>query len=189
MKSQIEEILKLKTINRLKFIQRKNSVGDRKESSAEHTWSCLMLADYFIDKINYKLNRQKVYEILAYHDFVEIESGDIPIDSKEYLESKSEKEKLAARRLKEKIPDELYKRFITLFSEYNEQKTIESKFAKAIDALDPIILGLDHKKNWKGFSRNFLVKNKIQKLSEFPAILDCFNEIMDYCESNGYFNQ
>ena len=77
----IEDILKLKRINKLKFVERRNSVGERKESPAEHSWSCLIIADYFIDKIKQKLDKLKVYNLLIYHDLVEIESGDIPIDS------------------------------------------------------------------------------------------------------------
>jgi len=189
MDKLIEEILKLKTFNRLKLVYRRNTVGDRKESSAEHSWSCLILADYFLDKIRQKLDRLKIYELLAYHDIVEIESGNIHIDSKEYLEDNIEKENLAAKKLKEKLPSNIASQFFVLFKEYQEQKTIESKYAKAINALDPIILGLDYKPKWKGLSRDFLTKQKEPFLKEFPPLLEYFHELLDYCEREGYFNQ
>ena len=44
----MEEIHKLRKIYALKDVARDAQVGNRKESSAEHTWSTLMLADYFL---------------------------------------------------------------------------------------------------------------------------------------------
>lgn len=64
---------------KLKSVNRHNSQGSRKESSAEHAWSCLILADYFMEKVKQKLDRVKVYEMLLYHDVVEIKTGDVNI--------------------------------------------------------------------------------------------------------------
>lgn len=76
----METINKLRKFYHLKNVDRDAVVGKRKESSAEHSWSTLILADYFLNIMNDKsLNRLKVYELLLYHDIVEIESGDIPI--------------------------------------------------------------------------------------------------------------
>ncbi len=76
---KIEEINKLKIFNKLKTITRSSSVDNRKESTAEHTWSALVLADFFLTKTNTKLNRLKVYELLMYHDVAEIYAGDTPL--------------------------------------------------------------------------------------------------------------
>lgn len=189
MDSKIEEILKLKTINKLKFVSRRNSVGERKESPAEHSWSCLILADYFLDKIEQKLDKLKVYDLLIYHDIVEIESGNIPIDSKDYIRDNTKKEALAAKALEKKLPFNISNKFSEIFREYQSQKTIESKFAKAVNVLDPIILGLDHKSKWRGLSREFLYRHKEETLKEFPIMHEYFHALMNYCEAEGYFNQ
>ena len=74
---------KLRKFNELKSVYRTNSVGGRHESSAEHSWSCLILADYFLNLTKKKIDRLKVYDILIYHDVVEIETGDVNINDVE----------------------------------------------------------------------------------------------------------
>jgi hypothetical protein len=43
----MENINKLRKFYQLKHVERTAPVGERKESSAEHSWSALILADYF----------------------------------------------------------------------------------------------------------------------------------------------
>ena len=99
------------------------------------------------------------------------------------------KETLAAKVLEKKLPFNINNKFSEIFREYQNQKTIESKFAKAVNVLDPIILGLDHKAKWKGLSEEFLYRHKEGTLIEFPVMREYFHALMDYCESEGYFNQ
>ena len=75
----MDELQRIRKLYKLKCVYRDSSVGNRKESSAEHSWSCLMLADYFMKKIKLKINKMRVYELLMYHDLVEIEAGDTPV--------------------------------------------------------------------------------------------------------------
>ena len=44
----MDEIHKLRLFNKLKSVCRYNTVDNRKESSAEHSWSCLIIVDFFI---------------------------------------------------------------------------------------------------------------------------------------------
>jgi putative hydrolase of HD superfamily len=73
-----QEIIRLSIINKLKSVYRLNSVDKRKESSAEHSWSCIVLADYILNKYKIDVDRLKVYELLMYHDLSEIHTGDFP---------------------------------------------------------------------------------------------------------------
>jgi 5'-deoxynucleotidase YfbR-like HD superfamily hydrolase len=41
---------KLYTFYKLKEVERTNKVKERQESSAEHTYSCIILAKYFLNK-------------------------------------------------------------------------------------------------------------------------------------------
>ncbi|MCC7574778.1 HD domain-containing protein [Candidatus Woesearchaeota archaeon] len=148
----MEDIHKFRIFNKLKTVYRFNSVEDRKESTAEHSWSCLILADFFLSRNNFNLDRLKVYELLMYHDVVEIEAGDSPLHPEIKRLDKSEKEKKAMKLLHTELPTPLNNKFLKLFTEYEEQKTLESKFAKAIDALDAEIHELDYKQDWKGWS-------------------------------------
>ncbi|WP_457619098.1 HD domain-containing protein, partial [Lutibacter sp.] len=140
----MDDINKFRIFNKLKTVYRFNSVENRKESSAEHSWSCLILADFFLSKFNFNLDRLKVYELLMYHDVVEIEAGDTPLHPEVKRLSKSEKEKKAMELLHKDLPTPLNEKFVKLFTEFEEQKTLESKFAKAIDALDAVIHELDY---------------------------------------------
>ncbi len=184
----MQNLIQLRELYRLKNIERICSVKERKESSAEHSWSCLVLAEYFLSIIEDKsLDRLKIYELLIYHDLVEIESGDIPWTDLEKRKGKKETEKAAFERLKSKLPLPLKAKIIQLFQEYAENKTKETKFALAIDALDAIIQELDYKADWKGWSEEFLKKTKSHLFKDFPELKQFFEGLMEYAKEQGYF--
>jgi putative hydrolases of HD superfamily len=162
----MEDIHKFRIFNKLKSVYRFNSVDDRKESSAEHSWSCLILADYFITKHKLSIDRLKIYELLMYHDVVEIETGDLPLHPDIARTDKKEKEKIAKKLLHDKLPEPLNDKFIELFTEFEEQNTKESRFAKAIDALEAEIHELDYKEDWKGWTEEFLRESKLKYIEE-----------------------
>src|SRR3989338_3585163 len=135
----MNQINKMRKLYKLKEVYRYNSVQKRKESSAEHTWSALMLADYCLTRTKNNLNRLKVYELLMYHDIVEIETGDIPIHHEEKRNNKKQEEMKAANKLAQELPEEVGKKLQSLFTEFEENKTPEAKFARAIDKLDALI--------------------------------------------------
>lgn len=185
----MEDLPKLRKLYQLKTVERASPVGKRKESSAEHSWSSLILADYFLSTISAKIDRLKVYELLMYHDVVEIECGDIPIHHVEKRKDKKEKEMIAAHVLKEHIPPPLNEKFIRLFEEFEEHKTKEAKFAKAIDAFDALIHFLDYKSAWKGWSEEMVRKFHGEKISQFPELAEAFEKTIQFCREHGYFNQ
>lgn len=192
------ELPKLRKFYQLKRIERANTVAKRKESPAEHSWSCLILADYFLsrrsrggggDESKHMLDRLKVYELLLYHDVVEIEAGDINLLNEQERKQKAEREKKAAHILHQHLPAELGKKFLTLFHEYEEGKSKEARFAKAIDALDAEIHELDYKEDWKGWTEEFLRKKKGPLFEEFPELKEAFEEIMEFVKKEGYFGR
>lgn len=186
---KMEEIIKLRKLYGLKKVYRANSVENRKESSAEHSWSCLILADYLLNITNIKLDRLKVYELLMYHDVVEIEAGDTPMHKHEERKNQKEREQKALNKLKNEVPKELKTKFVNLVNEYEENKTMEAKFAQAIDKLDAQIHELDYKKDWKGWTEKFLRDEKEKYFREFPKIKQAFEKITDYAKKSGYFDQ
>lgn len=186
----MENILKFSILNKLKSVYRICPVNERKESTAEHTWSCLMLADYFISKYNYKLNKEKVYELIMYHDIVEIETGDIPLCPQESYSSieKQENEMVAAKKLRGVLPYPLNEKFWETFEEYEKRETLESKFAKAIDAYDAIVQSLDYKDIWKGWTKEFLILKKSKYFEPFSEMSEIFYETVDYLIKEGYID-
>ncbi|MCK5107137.1 MAG: HD domain-containing protein [Nanoarchaeota archaeon] len=185
----MEEINKLRIINKLKSVYRSAPIDDRKESSAEHSWSCLLLADYFLGKIEEKLDRVKVYELLMYHDVVEIEAGDTKNGLGVDRSGKKERELIASKKLKEIMPKEMGNKFIDLFEEFEALKTREAKFAKAMDCLDAEINCLDYKKELVGWTEEFFRKIDQKHMGEFPELLVVFEKIVDYLNKEGYFSQ
>lgn len=185
----MENINRLRKFYQLKNVYRANSVSGRKESSAEHSWSCLILADYFLSEIKEKLDRVKVYELLMYHDVVEIEAGDVCISDEKGRKGKKEREQQALHVIKEHIPKIMKKKFVALFTEFEEEKTREAKFAKAIDALDAQIHEIDYKEDWKGWTEEFLRKKKGYLFEEFPELKETFEKLMKFLREEAYFNQ
>lgn len=166
--------------------------GDRHESSAEHSWGALMLADFFMssmekDEATIKLNRLKVYELLMYHDVVEIETGDVPIIPDSPRGNKIAIENDAAKVLSKKLPVILSEKYVALFAEFQEQKTVEARFAKAIEALEADIHELDYKNDWKGWTEEFLRQEKEHLCDEFPVLKEAFEELVIYLKKNKYF--
>ncbi|MDO8581922.1 MAG: HD domain-containing protein [bacterium] len=186
----MNEINKFRIFNKLKSIYRINSVEDRKESTAEHTWSCLMLADFFLSEMkDKKIDRLKVYELLMYHDIVEIEAGDTPLHPDNTSTDKRERESKALATLQKQIPTVLSEKFGRLFNEFEAMQTIEARFAKAVDALDAEIHELNYKKDWKGWTADFLVAKKSKLFHEFPKMKKVFESVLKYLIENNYFNQ
>lgn len=190
----MQEIKKLKTLFLLKEIERSYCpVKTREETTAEHTYSSLMLAQYFLPKINKnkkkKLDELKVMKMLLYHDIIEIETGDFYLYDIKLQKIKHKKEQKALKKLKLKLPKEIAKDFVILWKEFEEYKTLESKFCKAIDKLDPIIHNLDAKTAWKDgkISEKLLREKKEKYFVEFPILLKVFNSIIKYIKEKKYF--
>ena len=184
----MDQIHKFRVFNKLKSVYRFTSVDGRKESVAEHSWSCLVLADFFLSQMKIRLDRVKIYELLMYHDVVEIETGDVPLHPEVESKGKKEKEMEAMLVLKEKIPDVLSQKFVDLFQEFEDNKTKEAKFARAIDQLDAEIQELDHKEDWKGWTREFVLEKKGKFFNEFPELKKAFDSVLDYLTENNYFH-
>ena len=185
----MQEFTKIRTLYKLKSVYRYNSQENRKESVAEHTWSALMLADYILSKFSMKIDRLKVYELLMYHDIVEIETGDIPIHHEEKRKSKVENERKALKILKQKLPNEIAQKLEKLHEEFEESSAPEAKFARAIDKLDATIHELDYKDDWKGWDEAMLRKYHEKHMKEFPETQNIFEELVKLVKKKKYFQR
>jgi putative hydrolases of HD superfamily len=186
----METINKIRKFYHLKNVDRAGPVGERRESAAEHSWSCLILADYFLNLIQDKdIDRLKVYELLIYHDVVEIETGDIPIHHEEERKNKQQDELKALELIKEEIPQNLKDKFVKLFTEFEDCETKEAKLAKAIDALDAMIHFLDYKESWKGWTEEMVRKFHGSKMGSFKETQEVFEKIVEYAKGQGFFEQ
>ncbi len=170
---EIEQVLDfIVEIEKLKNIHRKTKpVGlDRYENSAEHSWhvclSALMLKAYANDKVNI----DRVIKMLLIHDLGEIDAGDTIIYAGETAEIK-EQELAGVKRIFALLPDERAEEYVSLWLEFEAGETTESKFAKAIDRVPPLLHNLhgdghSWKENNVSSERVFAVNSRIADGSE-----------------------
>ncbi|MCH8492162.1 MAG: HD domain-containing protein [Idiomarina sp.] len=138
---EIEKILAFVVeIEKLKGVHRKTKpVGfERFENSAEHSWhvclTALMLKDFADEAID--INR--VIKMLLIHDLGEIDTGDTIIYASETSENKAE-EAEGIRRILNILPAEMADEFMQLWHEFEAGETADSRFAKAIDRVPPLL--------------------------------------------------
>ena len=176
---KIEQLItSISELEKLKTVERGQHVGNRKESSAEHSWSCLLIADLVMDYVNEPLDRLKVFEYLIYHDVVEVYAGDAKFNNPEAMKHKQEKEEKAMQKITSFLPNA--NRFRSIMTEYEDRKTRESEFAKAIDCIDSCIRNLNDEKasNKDGFTEGLIRSKYEPHVSKFTITQELFETLM-----------
>ncbi|MEM7792764.1 MAG: HD domain-containing protein [Verrucomicrobiota bacterium] len=167
---EIEGILDfIVEVEKLKSVTRKTKpIGlERYENSAEHSWHVSLLALLLKDYANENIDIDKVIRMLLIHDLGEIDGGDKIIYSSEIDEQK-EIEAKGLRRLLSSLEDEKAAEYFDLWIEFEAGKTPESKYAKSIDRIPPLlhnIHGNGHswKENSVSSEKVFEVNSRIEK--------------------------
>lgn len=122
------------------FRQTHLSGNGRNENDAEHAWHMAIMAYLLREYSNEKIDISKVMLMCLIHDIVEIDAGDTYAYDEEGLKSKKDREDMAKERIFSLLPEDQKKELIDLFDEFEEYQTPESKFAHAMDNLQPLIL-------------------------------------------------
>ena len=169
----------LSELEKLKTVERGLHVGSRKESSAEHSWSCMLIADILLDHIDEPLNRLHVLEYLLYHDVVEVYAGDAKFNNPEEMKRKHEKEEKSFQKILSFIPNP--NRFQKIVTEYEQRTTREAAFAKAIDCIDSCIRNLNDENatGEDGFTETLIRNKYYPHVSKFPLTLELFEKLME----------
>jgi 5'-deoxynucleotidase YfbR-like HD superfamily hydrolase len=138
-RQQIEFILE---VDKLKQVLRRTILMDRsrRENSAEHSWhialTVLILSEYAKDT---DIDMFRVMKILVVHDLIEIDAGDTYCYDDRGREDQAQREKKAADRIFRLLPADQATGLRELWDEFEERKTPESKFANAMDRLQPFL--------------------------------------------------
>ena len=130
------EIDKVKNI----FRQTHLSGNGRNENDAEHSWHMAIMAYLLREYSNEDIDIAKVMLMCLIHDIVEIDAGDTYAYDAEALQSQKAREDVAKQRIFAILPEEQAQELIALFDEFEEYETAESKFAHAMDNIQPLIL-------------------------------------------------
>ncbi len=169
----LEDVKGLQYLFRLKEVIRSNLTRGEKdttESVAEHVFGMQILAQYFLPLENpaHDWNTSLIYELIAFHDIDEIETGDLVGWTKTDEDRKREEEARAV--LLTKVPNSMKAKIAELLTIYKEQARVEAKFVKAIDKLEPHIHFFREKQRLM-FTLNKVTAEKAMRIKE-PYMID-----------------
>ena len=136
-----QQIAFLVEADRLKSVVRRTPLVDdsRLENSAEHSWHLVLLLMVLREYGPAGIDWLRVMEMVAVHDLVEIDTGDVFAYDVQGLERKLQREQAAADRVFGLLPGDQRERFRALWDEFEAQETPEACFANAVDRLQPLL--------------------------------------------------
>ena len=139
LKQQLDFILE---IDKEKNILRQTHLSGhgRRENDAEHAWHMAIMAYILKEYSNEPIDIARVMLMCLIHDIVEIDAGDTYAYDAENLKSQKAREDVAKDRIFSLLPKEQKEELIQLFDEFEAFQTAESKFAHAMDNLQPLML-------------------------------------------------
>ncbi len=131
-------------IDKAKQVLRKTVLsGDgRYENDAEHAWHVAVMAMLLAEYGPPGLDTPRLVRMLLVHDLVEIDAGDTYVYDDAGRAAQQVRERAAADRIFALLPDDQARELRGLWDEFECGRTPEAKFARAIDRLQPLLLGL-----------------------------------------------
>ena len=187
---QLDFILEL---DRLKAVYRQTSVkpdGNRQENSAEHSWHISLMANILQEYAEDGVDLLRVNNMLLIHDIVEIDAGDtFAFADQTELDGQLDKELKAADRIFGLLPEKQFQSMKTLWLEFENAKTADAQYAKAMDRMLPLLQNMQngggswakHKVNKSQvLDRNQYLEKSTPKLWQYTC------EQIDLAVSNGW---
>lgn len=178
-------------IDKLKRVLRRNTLmdGSRRENDAEHSWYIGMLAMVFKEYAPPGTDLDRVTAMLLVHDIVEIDAGDTFIYDVTAVELQEKAEQAAADRIFGLLPEDQTAALRSLWEEFEGRRTPESRFAKALDRLAPMMA--NHHNEGGSWVRNGVtadqVMEKVEIIREGSAVLgDYATEIIELSVARGH---
>ena len=122
------------------FRQTHLSGHGRNENDAEHAWHMSIMAYLLKEYANEEVDITRVIMMCLIHDIVEIDAGDTYAYDEEGMKTQKAREEKAKIRLFSMLPEDQKEEMIALFDEFEAGETAESKYAHAMDNLQPLLL-------------------------------------------------
>jgi putative hydrolase of HD superfamily len=133
----------LREADQLKTVLRQSTLIDvsRQENSAEHSWHLALMALVLPGHAPPGTDISRVVAMVVLHDLVEIDAGDLFVYAGEEAQARQEvAERVAADRIFALLPAPQAAMFRALWDEFEERRTQEAKFARALDRLQPMLV-------------------------------------------------
>ncbi|WAC12629.1 HD domain-containing protein [Dyadobacter pollutisoli] len=186
----LKQVAFIHEIDKVKYILRKTRLfnSDRNENDAEHSWHLAIMAIILAEHANEPIDILKVVKMLLIHDVVEIDAGDIFLYDTEANHTNTEAEHKAAERIFGLLPEEQAADLIEVWDEFESGETMEAKFARAMDRLEPLFQNISNGGGtWKEYDVRYEKvlekKSVIQKGSEH--LWEFAKELIDESVKNG----
>ena len=131
--------------DRLKKIARQSRItdGTRRENSAEHSWHLALMALALGGHAPAGTDLGRVMAMVVVHDLVEIDAGDLFVYADSAAHARQEvAERAAADRIFALLPEPQAVAARALWDEFEERRTPEARFARALDRLQPMLLNM-----------------------------------------------
>lgn len=173
----LDEIENLKSTVRYIYTQ-----SGRQESAAEHSWRLALLAFVLAQELKLKLDILRATEMALVHDLPEAITGDIDAvqiaEGKVLKADKQKQEKEAIEKIAHLLPLERGKEIYNLWQEYEESKTVEARFIKALDKIETLTQLSES--GYKTYDKPEFIANyadqAVKKFSELVPVLKIIKE-------------
>ncbi|MBN2738629.1 MAG: HD domain-containing protein [Spirochaetales bacterium] len=180
-------------IDKLKSVFRKTRLFDcsREENDAEHAWHLALFALTLSDYANEPVDVAKVVKMVLAHDLVEVYAGDTFLYSDKPAEDKYQEEKAAGERLFSMLPELEGREWMELWEEFEAEETAESRFAAALDRLEPVMQNyLTKGFTWKkyGITRDRVIKANKKIARGSAELWDYALDLINKAVEKGYLN-
>ena len=178
----------LQIAEKLKSEKRDNKLSNGEyESVAAHSWMMGLFALLFYDRLKNKIDIGHALKIIIVHDLAEAIAGDIGLYkqcSDDDRKCKENAEKSAMEKIISILPSEKAVEILSLWQEYEDQKTPEAKFAKACDKLEATAQSLMFETigYWRDYGPDFyyddILNRRREKFWADEPALKQFHEFM-----------
>ncbi len=137
-----QQIAFCREIDKEKFVGRQTWLtgAARKENDAEHAWHMAVMTVLLSEYANEEIDVLRTMTMLLIHDLVEIYAGDTYAYDEEGKKTQKSRELAAADRLFQMLPEDQGKKFREIWEEFEAENTPESRFARTMDNLQPMML-------------------------------------------------
>ena len=137
-----QQIAFCREIDKEKFFGRQTWLtgATRKENDAEHAWHMAVMTVLLSEYANEEIDVLRTMTMLLIHDRVEIYAGDTYAYDEEGKKTQKRRELVAADRLFQMLPEDQGKKFREIWEEFEAENTPESRFARTMDNLQPMML-------------------------------------------------
>jgi putative hydrolases of HD superfamily len=168
---------KLKSVIRQSLITGES----RRENSAEHSWHLALMALVLAEHAPPGTDMSRVMAMLVVHDLVEIDAGDLFVYADAAAQARQEQaERAAADRIFALLPQPQAAAVLGLWEEFEERRTPEARFARALDRLEPMLLNMQTRGGtWRVHALTAdQVLRKVELIEEGSASLGAYARAM-----------